>query len=352
MRSSWGPLVLVLTAVLICGAVWTGAETVDLMDLRRQTGATLEWDPWSQMGILSNRGITVAFRVGLPWAVVDYDERLDIGPVTRVSASIRFTDDGAESIAALLDPPRPEGTAPRVAAIMIDPGHGGKHPGAVREYEFDGRRVVLLEKDIVLDISKRLYAMLTQEFPDKRVLMTRDEDVFVKLEDRPAMANEALDLLPDDADIMLFVSIHANTAAFRTQPSGFEVWVLPKQHEREVLAAETASSNDGDTQPILNAMLDEQIGRETVVLANEILDGLDARVGDRSRNRGLREELWAVVRHARMPAVLVEVGFVSNPTEARRLTQPAYLNDLARGVYDGVSGFITWFESSSPGSAQ
>ena len=337
-------------AVLISGTAWAWGQTVDLMDLRRQTGATLEWDPWSQMGLLSNRGITVAFRVGLPWAVVDYDQRLDIGPVTRASASVRFTDDGAERIAALLDPPRPEGVQ-RVAAIMIDPGHGGKHPGAVREHQFDGRRVVMLEKDIVLDIGKRLYAMLTQEFPDKRVLMTRDEDVFVKLEDRPAMANEALDILPDDTDIMLFVSIHANTAAFRTQPSGFEVWVLPKPHKRDVLAAETASSDDGDTQPILNAMLDEQIGRETVVLANEILDGLDARVGDRSRNRGLREELWAVVRHARMPAVLVEVGFISNPTEARRLTQPAYLNDLTRGIYNGIRGFITWFESS-PALAQ
>ena len=348
MRSSRGPLVLVLTAVLICGAVWTGAETVDLMDLRRQTGATLEWDPWSQMGLLSNRGITVAFRVGLPWAVVDYDERLDIGPVTRDSASIRFTDDGAERIAALLDPPRPEGTAPRVAAIMIDPGHGGKDPGTNYEHRFGSRRVRVLEKDIVLDIGKKLHAMLTQGFPEKRVLITRTEDVFVVLEERPGMANHSL---PDEPDINLFVSIHAN-AGFTPTASGFEVWVLPKEHERDVLAAETASSDDGDTQPILNAMLDEQIGRETVVLANEILDGLDAHVGDRSRNRGMWERDFAVVRHARMPAVLVEVGFVTNPAEARRMTQPAYLNDLTRGIYDGISGFITWFESSSPGSAQ
>lgn len=332
---------LLLAAVLVCTAVGIWAET-DLMDLRSRTGSTLEWDPWSQRGLLVNRGTTVAFRVGLPWAVVDYEDRLDIGPVTRDGASIRFTDEGAELIAALLDPPRPEGMGPQVAAIMIDPGHGGKDPGAVRTHQFGGRSVVVMEKDIALNVSHLLYGMLTEAYPDRRILMTRDEDVFVTLEERPAMANAAL---PDDPDIMLFVSVQANAVAFRTKPTGFEVWVLPKEHERTVLPADSTSVDSG-TQPILNAMLDAQIRRESVVLANEILDGLDAHVGDRSPNRGLREEKWAVVRHARMPAVLVEVGFLSNPTEARRMTQRPYLNDLARGIYDGIRGFIEWFEAA------
>ena len=317
------------------------------MDLRSQTGATLEWDPWSQKGLLLNRGTTVAFRVGLPWAVVDYEDRLDIGPVTRQGASIRFTDDGAERIAALLDPPRPEGLGPRVAAIMIDPGHGGKDPGTNHEHRFEGRRVRVLEKDIVLDIGKRLHAMLAEEYRDKRVLITRTEDIFIVLEERPGMAN---DFLPVEPDINVFVSIHAN-AGFTPTASGFEVWVLPKQHKRDVLSNDSVPNGNSDAQPIFNAMLDEQISRESVVLANEILDGLEAHVGDRSRNRGMWERDFAVVRHARMPAVLVEVGFVTNPTEARRMLQPEYLHDLARGIYDGVSGFIEWFESS-PGLAQ
>lgn len=347
MPCSWIPRVLTLAAVLLGAAAGAWSDT-DLMELRSRTGSTLEWDPWSQQGLLVNRGTTVAFRVGLPWAVVDYEDRLDIGPVTRDGASIRFTDEGAEFIADLLDPPRPPGMGPRVAAVMIDPGHGGKDPGSNRTHEFDGRSVLVLEKDIALKVSQLLYGMLTEAFPDRRILMTRDEDVFVTLEERPAKANAAF---PDDPDIMLFVSVHANSVAFRTKPTGFEVWVLPKEHERTVLAADVAPSVDSATQPILNAMLDAQISRESVVLANEILDGLDTRVGDRSPNRGLQEEKWAVVRHARMPAVLVEVGFVSNPTEARRLLQPAYLNDLARGIYDGIRGFIEWFEAS-PGPAQ
>ena len=171
-------------------------------------------------------------------------------------------------------------------------------------------------------------------------------DVYAVASGRFVGANEALDTLPEDEDIILFVSVHANTVAFRTEPVGFEVWVLPKEHERTVLPSGSTPSGDSAAQPIFNAMLDEQINRESVVLANEILDGLEAHVGDRSPNRGLREEKWAVVRRARMPAVLVEVGYMSNPVEARRMLQPAYLNDLARGIYDGIRGFIEWFEAT------
>ncbi len=331
---------MLLAAGIACGAAVAWGQT-DLMDLRRDTGATLEWDPWSQKGLLLRRGTTVAFRVGLPWAVIDYDQRLDIGPVTRQGASIRFTAAGAERIAATLNPPRPEGSL-RVAAIMLDPGHGGKDPGAVGRHRFGGRRVVVREKDIVLDVGRRLYAMLTKGFPDKRVLITRDEDFFVVLEERSVLANVEL---PDEPDVMLFISIHAN-AAFRAQASGFEVWVLPESHERNLLPADKVPSGDRDTQPIFNAMLEEQISRESVVLANEILGGLDVRIGTRSKNRGIRDESFAVLRHSRMPAVLVELGFVSNPTEARLMTQADYLNDLTQGIYDGVTGFIEWFESS------
>ena len=332
-------------AVLACGAAAAWGET-DLMDLRRETGATLEWDPWSQKGLLLHRGTTVAFGVGVSWAVIDYDRRLDIGPVTRQGAAIRFTDDGAEQIAAVLNPPRPEG-ALRVAAIMIDPGHGGQDPGAVGRHRFGGRRVEVREKDIVLDVGRRLYARLTKGFPDKRVLITRDADFFVVLEERSVRAN---DELPEDPDVMLFISIHAN-AAFRAQASGFEVWVLPDSHKRNVLSADRVPSGDRDTQPIFNAMLEEQISRESVVLANEILDGLDAHVGTRSQNRGVRDENFSVLRHSRMPAVLVELGFVSNPAEARLMTQADYLNDLTQGIYDGVTGFIEWFESSPADTA-
>ena len=348
MRSSRAPRLLSLLLGALCiAAASASADTVDLMDLTRRTGSTLEWDPWSQMGLLRSRSATVAFRVGLPFAVIDYEQRLDIGPVTRQGASVRFTDDGAERIAALLDPPRPQGLEQRVTAIMIDPGHGGKDPGTVHEHRIDGRSVIVLEKDIVLDVSRRLFALLARRYPDKRVVLTRDDDTFVVLEERPEMANAAL---PDDPDVMLFISVHAN-AAPRPQASGFELWVLPKEQERNLLSSHTAAQGDRDTRPILNAMLEEAISRESVVLASQILDGLDARVGDRSKNRGVREESWAVVRHARMPAVLVELGFVTNATEARLLTQSAYLSQLARGIYDGISGFIAWYESS-PGLAQ
>lgn len=334
--------IMIVGCVLCFGISSAWADTVDLMDLQRRTDSILEWDPWSQMGLLTSRAHTVAFRVGLPFAVIDYDQRIDIGPVTRQGASIQFTEDGAKLIMALLDPPRPAKGEQRVAAIMIDPGHGGKDPGTVHQHRINGHTIDVMEKHIVLDVSRQLYSLLKHRFPGTRVFLTRDDDTFVVLEERPRMANAAL---PDGTDVMLFISVHAN-AATRKQPSGFEVWVLPKEHERNLISSQVSSHHDSNTQPILNAMMDEQISRESVVLANQILDGLDARVGDRTKNRGLFEESWAVVRHARMPAVLVELGFVTNPSEARLLTQPAYLSNLARGIYDGVSGFISWFESS------
>ncbi len=318
------------------------SDTVDLMDLRQRTESILEWDSWSQMGLLSRRGHTVAFRVGLPFVVVDYDQRMEIGPVIRQGGSIRFTEYGADRIIELLSPARAAGAVQRVAAIMIDPGHGGKDPGTIHRHRLNGQMVQVVEKEIVLDVSMRVYALLQERFPEIQVLFTRDDDTFVVLEDRPRMANAAL---PVEPDVMLLISIHAN-AAPRRQPYGFEVWVLPKEHKRDLLSSRTGEHGDNDTRPILNAMLDEQISRESVVLASRILDGLEGRVGAQTKNRGLFEESWAVVRHARMPAVLVELGFVTNPTEAQLLTQPGYLSLLAHGIYDGVNGFIEWFESS------
>lgn len=83
---------------------------------------------------------------------------------------------------------------------------------------------------------------------------------------------------------------------------------------------------------------------ESIILARDILAGLDGKVGTRSPSRGLKEESWYVVRNAKMPAVLLEVGFISTPEEAERLAQEAYLNDVAEGIYNGVRAFILRFE--------
>ena len=150
----------------------------------------------------------------------------------------------------------------------------------------------------------------------------------------------------------LYVSIHANTSPFNKTASGFEVWCLPPSYERTLVDEKATGKENLDILPILNSMREEEISLESTVLAQNILAGLDGSIGQKSADRGLRQNDWYVVRNARMPAVLTEVGFVSNAEEAPRLADPAYLNDVAKGMYDGVKAFIQGFERSGSGGAR
>ena len=159
-------------------------------------------------------------------------------------------------------------------------------------------------------------------------------------------------LLEKTRDTVLYISIHANTSPFNKTASGFEVWCLPPSYERTLVDEKAAGKDNLDILPILNSMREEEVSLESTVLAQNILRGLDAALGARSGSRGLRRNDWYVVRNARMPAVLTEVGFVSNAEEAQRLADPAYLKDLAQGMYSGVKSFIQGFERSGTGGAR
>ena len=98
--------------------------------------------------------------------------------------------------------------------------------------------------------------------------------------------------------------------------------------------------------PILNVLLEEEYAIESVRLARFVLDGFDETVGELSQNRGIREESWFVVRKAKMPSVLIELGYVTNEEEATLLADPSYLQKLAEGIYTGIRRFVTSFEST------
>jgi len=227
----------------------------------------------------------------------------------------------------------------RIAAIVIDPGHGGRDPGAVAQHVISGQRIELVEKDIVLDVSKQLYAMLTTSFPDKQVLLTRDTDVFVTLEDRVDLAN-SVPMAENEAAI--YISVHAN-ASFNRDARGFEVWYLSPGFRRN-LVDPSQFSDVQEIIPILNHMLEEQIATESIFLANSILARMSEKVGDLSPNRGLKAAEWFVVRNARMPSVLVELGFITNETEAQLLNDEAYLKKLVQALYKGISDFVDFFQ--------
>jgi len=223
--------------------------------------------------------------------------------------------------------------------IVIDPGHGGHDPGAIGPHH-------LCEKDVVLDIALRLRKILSAN-PGLKVYMTREKDVFIPLEERTAIANSK------NAD--LFVSIHANASSSR-DARGIETYFLnwtDNEEAMKVAARENQISlknmqkmKKGNS--VLGMMLSdlkrENKRDESLRLASYIQKML---VGDMSRDyKGVVDlnTKWApfyVLLGAQMPSVLVEVSFISNPHEAKMLSEKGYREDLAKSIADGIDEYMS-----------
>lgn len=227
----------------------------------------------------------------------------------------------------------------KVGAILIDPGHGGKDPGAIGEYTENGKKISIYEKTVVLKVAQELTSLLKQAFPDKKIIMTRTGDTYPTLEERVNMANN---VKLADNEAIIYISIHANSS-FNKTASGFEVWYLPRDYKRNDLTDGKNISNE--IRPIVNSMLEEEFSLESILLASNILDQLNVSIGNQSPSRGLKEQAWFVVRNAKMPAVLIELGFVSNEKEAKLLNNSTYLKKCANGIYNGIVQFVSQIEN-------
>ena len=315
-------------------------------------GGTLEWDPYLGYGTIVTAQNQLSFRPGLPWGSLNDGRRITLGDISRGPGGVLlFSESGAHAIEAALAAPiaasRPSATGPRIAAIILDPGHGGIDPGTMHD-PFNGKSLYshLMEKNIVLQIGLDVDALLKKRFPGMQIVMTRNKDEFVSLQKRTEIAN-SIKLKPDEAKI--FVSIHAN-ASFDRAANGFEVWYLPPTYQRDVLDPKSLKTSSRDLYPVLNAMREEEYTIQSSLLGEDILEGMTKTVGRREVDRGLKAQTWYVVRNSNMPAVLVEVGFVSNRTEAELLSSSAYLEKLAHGIYLGIEDFVNHFDTPS-GSA-
>jgi N-acetylmuramoyl-L-alanine amidase len=221
--------------------------------------------------------------------------------------------------------------------IMLDPGHGGKDPGAIGE----GR---VSEKDVVLAIGKRLGRKLTGRLPVK-VLFTRTTDVFVPLEERIARANAA------KAD--LFVSIHAN-ASTNTDLQGVETYYLNNTNDRATIrlaslenGARPRSNRKTDGEAGLSYLLSDliQSGKEedSMTLARHLQDAIITRAKDRYpavRNLGVKKGPFYVLVGAHMPCVLVETAFITHHVEGKYLGKAEYQETLAEGLFLGIARFL------------
>ena len=217
----------------------------------------------------------------------------------------------------------------KVNRIVIDAGHGGHDNGTTGP-------TGLREKDLVLDVAKRLGALI-EERMGSQVVYTRTDDIFVPLEQRTAIANA------QQAD--LFISIHANSSPVPSA-SGVETYYLNFTTSKDALDLATrenaeSSMTINDLQDVLQKIALRDKVDESREFAQRVQTALIASAGrtSRARDRGVRKAPFVVLIGATMPSVLAEIGFVSNPQDERQLKKPETRQKIAEALYKGLSQY-------------
>lgn len=312
-----------------------------LLDNAKKRGITFYWDSLSTTGMLEKNGQYLTFKPEQNFVLKNSLEISYIDAPKIQNGEIKVTKDFLSEIEDFFNENSSDRPKMRVGAILIDPGHGGKDPGANMVHKINGKNVTVREKDINLTVGNMLSSMLSEAYPDKKIIMTRNKDVFLTLQERTEIAN-SVKLKENEA--VLYISIHVN-ASFDKKAKGYEVWYLTPGYRRTVIDKKTTS--DPKLFNILNSMMEEEYTTESILIAKFIMDGLSSQIGSQSVSRGIKAEEWFVVRNSKMPSVLVELGFLTNYAEACNLNNKAYLQKQALGIYNGINAFVTHFERSS-----
>ena len=219
----------------------------------------------------------------------------------------------------------------KLDTIIIDPGHGGKDPGAIG---YRGTK----EKDITLDVAKRLVKKIERNM-NINTILTRDEDIFIRLQDRTKLANSN--------NGKLFISIHANSAEDR-RANGFETYMIGMN--KNAAAVRTAARE--------NAVLDLEGGSATKLTDEALIKVTIAQSGFangsekfaalvqeemnkrlQSKDRGVKQAGFYVLAYASMPNVLIELGYLSNPAEEKKLKSSKYKDALATSIYRAIEKY-------------
>ena len=226
-----------------------------------------------------------------------------------------------------------------IKTIVIDPGHGGKDPGAI------SRRFRIKEKGLTLAISKKLKKIL--EGRGIKIIMTREDDTFISLPKRAEMANRS------GAD--LFVSVHINASRTRSM-NGFECYYLSEatdDNARAIEAFENSSLKLDDNAIVEHSTkLDKALWdmtltenrRESAELAGRMCSSVENSLI--TRNRGIKTARFYVLKRTRIPAVLVEVGYISNKAEEMKFKDPGYLDKVAETLAKGISAYKNEYEDT------
>jgi N-acetylmuramoyl-L-alanine amidase len=239
-----------------------------------------------------------------------------------VARAARAKDDGERSLTRAL--------GLKVNRVVIDPGHGGADQGTV------GKRG-LMEKELVLDVAKRL-GKLIEERMGSEVIYTRGDDTFVPLQARTDLANQK------KAD--LFLSIHANSSP-HPKIGGIEVYYLNFTRSPEALdlaARENASSEKSvfELRDLIQTITLHDKVEESKEFAGKVqtsLQTFESRYNATAKNRGIKKAPFVVLIGASMPSILAEVGFLSNAREELLLKRPEHRQKLAEALFQGLSRY-------------
>ena len=230
----------------------------------------------------------------------------------------------------------------KLDAVVIDAGHGGKDPGAI------GTRGTR-EKDVVLNIAHDLGMFIRQQWPDVKVIYTRKEDRFIPLKERGQIANRYKG--------KIFVSVHCNSTAGNSKVRGPEVYILGPHKtdaalrvamlENAVITGEENSAENykgfSDEYLIMSSMAQSAFATQSTELAQDVLRRL-SRNGS-NNGLGVRQAGFMVLWTPSMPSILVEAGYLSNPTEELLLRDRKEQTSIAYSIFQGLQQYRASYES-------
>jgi N-acetylmuramoyl-L-alanine amidase len=297
------------------------------------TAIPIENDYLKRIRIAQKNPTTVRMAVDLDFARTDHYRVFHLPDPFRIVIDIYPAEENS------VNPPEPTETGYSIARqlglgiqrIVLDPGHGGKDPGCI------GRKG-LLEKEVVLDVSERLRELLASRL-DLDVVMTRESDIFIPVENRPVVANQK------KAD--LFISIHANSNPSKNH-TGIETFFLNFSLDPSVnaIAARenaTSTKNLGEMKDIITKIAQNSKIAESKELAEkvqtELVSHLSRSFSD-IRSLGVKGGPFWVLIGGDMPSVLVEISHLSNLKEENRLSTAKYRQNIAEGIYQGIQKYI------------
>jgi N-acetylmuramoyl-L-alanine amidase len=237
---------------------------------------------------------------------------------------------GGGSAKPLPQPETRKVSVPGIQKIVLDPGHGGKDTGAIGSGG-------LLEKDVVLILAKKLGKKLAKDM-GVEVVLTRDKDVFIPLEDRTAIANA------ENAD--LFISLHVN-ASPSPQAKGIETYYLDNTDDEAAirLAARengTSRRNISDIQFILSDLIQNSKLEDSIALAHHLQSSLVSHLGQTAgavKDLGVKKAPFYVLVQAKMPSVLAEIFFITNKKEGQLLSRASYQDAIVDALYNGIKKY-------------